>query len=205
GAGGGVTENAASITVGLRASEDELDRYAQQLREAASAIVGAENVSVSAASLSEQGFGGFAVVLSGPQESLEAVNQQVIDTIEAVDGIANVTSNLATVAAAGAGEGAQTIIRIDGETAVRYTGELETENTLGVTQEAITAVLAIPNLPSDLTVSQGFETETQTEGFASLFVAMGIAIVLMIIILIFTFGSPVYWMAIIFSIVVAPV
>lgn len=205
GVGGGVTENAASITVGLRASEDELDRYAQQLRDAASAIVGTENVSVSAASLSEQGFGGFAVVLSGPQETLEAVNQQVIDTIEAVDGIANVTSNLATVAAAGAGEGAQTIIRIDGETAVRYTGELETENTLGVTQEAITAVLAIPNLPSDLTVSQGFETETQTEGFASLFVAMGIAIVLMIIILIFTFGSPVYWMAIIFSIVVAPV
>ncbi len=205
GAGGGVSENAASITVSLRASDDELDRYAQQLREAAAAIVGTESVSVSAASLSEQGFGGFAVVLAGPQESLETVNQRVIDTIEAVDGIANVTSNLAAVAAAGAGNGPQTIIRIDGETAVRYTGELETENTLGVTQEAIAAVLAIPDLPSDLTVSQGFETETQTEGFASLFVAMGIAIVLMIIILIFTFGSPVYWMAIIFSIVVAPV
>jgi multidrug efflux pump subunit AcrB len=204
GAGGGVTENAASITVGLRTSEDNLDQYAQELREAAAAIAGSESVSVSAASLSEQGFGGFAVVLSGPQESLEAVNQQVIDTIEAVDGIANVTSNLTTVAAAGA-DGPETIIRIDGETAVRYTGELETENTLGVTQDAITAVNAIPNLPADLTVSQGFETETQTEGFASLFVAMGIAIFLMIIILIFTFGSPVYWLAIIFSIVVAPV
>jgi multidrug efflux pump subunit AcrB len=204
GAGGGVTENAASITVGLRASEEDLDRYAQELREAAAAIIGGENVSVSAASLSEQGFGGFAVVLSGPQESLEAVNQQVIDTIEAVDGIANVTSNLTTIAAAGA-DGPQTIIRIDGETAVRYTGELETENTLGVTQDAITAVNAIPNLPADLTVSQGFETETQTQGFASLFVAMGIAIFLMVIILIFTFGSPVYWLAIIFSIVVAPV
>lgn len=203
--GSSVTENAASITVGL-SNQDNLDAYTEQIRTEAARVFGAENVSVSAASLSEQGFGGFAVVLSGPQADLQAVNAQVIETIDNVDGIANATSNLAPAAAMGEGDNTPpTLIRIDGETAVRYTGELETQNTIGVTQEAIAAVSAMPNLPTSIKISQGFETETQVQGFQSLFVAMGIAIAIMIVILVFTFGSPVYWVAIILSIMVAPV
>jgi HAE1 family hydrophobic/amphiphilic exporter-1 len=206
--GSSVSENAASITVGVEADEAALDAYTQQIRTESERIFGAENVSVSAASLSEQGFGGFAVVLSGPREDLVAANARVIEAIEGVDGIANVSSNLADDAALAAGEGADappTYIRIDGETAVRYTGELETQNTIGVTTQAIAAINALPDLPDTLKISQGFETETQTQGFQSLFVAMGIAIAIMVVILVFTFGSPVYWLAIILSIVVAPV
>jgi HAE1 family hydrophobic/amphiphilic exporter-1 len=54
-------------------------------------------------------------------------------------------------------------------------------------------------------VSEGFESSLQTEGFASLFVAMGIAIVIVIVILMITFGSLVHWIDIMLSVVVAPV
>jgi HAE1 family hydrophobic/amphiphilic exporter-1 len=63
----------------------------------------------------------------------------------------------------------------------------------------------MPNLPATVTVSEGFETAQQTEGFTSLALAMGIAIVIVVVILIITFGSFVHWLDIILSIIVAPV
>lgn len=206
--GSSVNEAQASITVGLNGGQENLDAYAQEIRTAAEEIFGEENVSVSAASLSSQGFGGFAVVISGPQADLEAMDAKIIETISSVPGITNVTSNLAGFGAGGDAADSETpptYIRIDGESALEYTGELETQNTIGVTQEAIAAINALTDLPDTLTVSQGFETETQVQGFQGMFVAMGISIFLMVIILVFTFGSPVYWLAIILSIVVAPV
>jgi HAE1 family hydrophobic/amphiphilic exporter-1 len=98
-----------------------------------------------------------------------------------------------------------TFIRIDGESAVRFTGELETNDTLGVTAAAKDAVMNLPGLPETISVSEGFESSLQTEGFASLFVAMGIAIVIVIVILMITFGSLVHWIDIMLSVVVAPV
>lgn len=197
--GGQIAQNEAQITVAVENSS-LLDSLTVQVRAGAERVFGAGNVVVSAASLSEQGFGGFALVLSGEPEDVAAINAQVIETLNGVDGLANVTSNLG-----GLGEGAQTIIRIDGNPAVRYTGELETENTLGVTAAAKEAVMSIPNIPPSITISEGFETELQTQGFANLFVAMGIAIAIVVIILIITFGSLVHWLDIILSIVVAPV
>lgn len=202
--GGGISENVASVTIGIE-SRDQLDSWAQRIRAEAETIFGKENVTVSAASISEQGFGGFAIVLAGPQEELAAINQQVIDTLNGIPGLTNVTSNLQQVGGGGDSDGPTTFIRIDGESAVRFTGELETENTLGVTREAIEAIQAMPNLPASIKVSQGFESELQTEGFQSLFVAMGIAIVIVVIVLVFTFGSVVHWLDIILSIAVAPV
>ncbi|HLU10700.1 MAG TPA: efflux RND transporter permease subunit, partial [Oceanobacillus sp.] len=201
--GGSVSENLASITLIVEDSS-QLDALTQQVREQAEAIFGEGNVTVSAASLSEQGFGGFALVLSGPQEDLIAVNQSVIDTLNNVPGLANATSNLLLVGEA-SDDAPTTYIRIDGEPAVRFTAELETENTLGVTAEAKEAVLAIPDLPDTISVSEGFETELQTQGFASMITAMGIAIGIVIVILIITFGSLVHWLDIILSIIVAPV
>ncbi|NWG15660.1 MAG: efflux RND transporter permease subunit [Chloroflexi bacterium] len=201
---GGVSENVASVTFGIE-SRDQLDSWAQRVRAQAETIFGKENVKVSAASISEQGFGGFAVVLAGPQEELAAINQQVIDTLNGVSGLTNVVSNLQQVSGGESGDGPTTFIRIDGESAVRFTGELETENTLGVTGKAISAIQAMPDLPDSIKVSQGFESELQTEGFQSLFVAMGIAIVIVIVVLVFTFGSVVHWLDIILSIAVAPV
>lgn len=205
GIGGGVSENQAQITIAV-ASQGRLDSYAQQIRTEAEGIFGAENVTVSAASVSEQGFGAFALVVSGPPDVLREIDPVVIETLNTVPGLTNVSSTLSAVSAAGASDtGPVTYLRVDGETAVSYSGELETEDSLNVIQKAKEAVLAIPNLPDSVTVSEGFETQIQTEGFASLFVAMGIAIVIVIFLLIITFGSLVHWLDIILSIMVAPV
>jgi multidrug efflux pump subunit AcrB len=202
--GGGVSENIASVTVGIE-SQDKLDEWTQEIRTGAETIFGKENVTVSAASISEQGFGGFALVLSGPQDQLEAINTRVIETLNNVDGLANVTSNLESLDGAASGDGPVTYIRIDGESALQYSGELETENTLGVTGQALEAIKAMPDLPSDVKVSQGFESELQTQGFGSLIVAMLIAMVIVFMILVVTFGSLVHWFDIMLSIMVAPV
>jgi multidrug efflux pump subunit AcrB len=200
-----VSENIGSITIAVE-DPSQLDAITAQVRTAAESIFGEANTKVSAASLSEQGFGGFALVLSGPQEDLEAINATVIETLNNVDGLANATSNLAGLTGGGESEDAPpTIIRIDGQPAVEFSAELETENTLGVTALAKAAVLAIPDLPDTISVSEGFETELQTQGFTNLIGAMGIAIVLVIIILMITFRSVVHWLDIILSIIVAPV
>ncbi|MCC6803890.1 MAG: efflux RND transporter permease subunit, partial [Anaerolineae bacterium] len=203
GGGGSVSENVAQITIGIH-HQDKLDALTAEVRAKAQEIFGVENVTVSAASLSEQGFGGFALVLSGPQDELAAINDDVIATLNNVDGLTNVSSSLAQ--AGGGGDNAPTsFIRIDQQSALSFTGELETENTLGVTAAAKEAIRAMSNLPPDVVVSEGFQSAMQTEGFAGLGKAMAIAIVLVVIILIITFGSFVHWLDIILSIIVAPV
>ncbi len=197
----GVAENEAAITLGVEVTGDALDALAGLVRAQAESVFGAENVKVSSASISEQGgFGGFSLVLSGPQDDLIAANPRVIEALGAVPGLINVSSSLDQAGGAGS-----TIIRIDQQTALRYTAELETQNTLGVTAQAIAAIEAMPDLPRTLTVSQGFESRQQTEGFRDLALAMVIAIVIVTIILVLTFQSFVGWLAIIVSIAVAPV
>lgn len=202
GTGGGVNEAQAQITIGIH-NQDALDRYAQLVRTEAERVFGVGNATVSAASLSAQGFGAFALVLSGPPQDLEAIDARVIETLGSVPGLTNISSTLEQIRAAGAADG--TYLRVDREDAVSYTGELESQDSLNVISAAKAAVLAMPDLPDTITVSEGFESRLQTEGFASLFVAMGIAIVIVILILIVTFGSLVHWLAIMLSVVVAPV
>jgi len=199
-----ISENAAQITVGMQ-SQENIDARTQELRTQAEAIFGADNVTVSAASLSDGGFGGFELVVSGPQEELEALDSTVVQTLENVDGLANVSSNLSQVAAAGSGDsGPTTYLRINLESALSYKGELETEDTIGTTQVAKRAVEAL-DLPAGVTVSEGFQTQTQTQGFQGILTAMLIAIGIVVIVLIVTFGSLVHWLDIILSIIVAPV
>jgi HAE1 family hydrophobic/amphiphilic exporter-1 len=204
GGGNSVSENIASITIRINVSEKELDRWAANIRTQAETIFGKDNVKVSAATLTDQGFGGFALVLSGPQNELEAINQKVIDTLNSIPGLTNASSNLAQIAQAG-GSGVTTYIRIDGESAVRFTGELETQNTLGVTQQAMDEIKKLPDLPPDVKVSQGFESQLQTEGFKGVGVAMVLALVIVVLLLMVTFGSVVHWLDIILSVMVAPV
>jgi len=203
--GGGISENIASITVAVDGTPEQLDALTADIRAEAERQFGEENVTVSSASLSEQGFGGFAVVLAGPQEDLLAINQTIIDTLNGVEGLANVSSNLAGFGASTGANAPATYIRVNGQSAAQYTGELETQNTLGVTNDALDAVRALPELPASITVGQGFQSELQTAGFGSVIVAMGIAIVIVIAILIITFGSFLHWFDIILSIAVAPV
>lgn len=202
--GGGVSENRADITVTLR-SADLLDVYPSMLRDRAEELFGSANVTVSGGTLTSEGFSGFELVASGPDQAvLEALDPQIIAVLGEVEGIANVESNLSQAEVED--ENAPvTYIRVNQRPALSYTAELETEDTIGLTQRALEAIEEQIEIPDGVTIGQGFDSEIQTEGFASLFVAMGIALVIVILILIFVFGSPIYWMAIIFSVIVAPV
>ena len=118
--GGGVTENQAALTIGLNATQDELERITDEIEieskfifntcpqpegsevpqrelmttgnvDGARDVVCADgspidnNVEVAAASVADGGFGGFALVVSGPIDA--EVNEDIIDAINSVEGI----------------------------------------------------------------------------------------------------------------------
>ena len=155
---------------------------------------------------------GFQMIMSGRTDRLEQLNACVIQTLSNIDGLVNVSSNFASNEE-GSSENA-TIIRIDRRPALQFNAGLETDNAIGITTQAIQTIENLPLLQAindelseeeKIVVSQGFESEIQTEGFISVGRSMVLALILVIIILIFTFGSPVYWLVIIFSVIVAPV
>jgi HAE1 family hydrophobic/amphiphilic exporter-1 len=199
--GGSVSENQAEIVIGLDVDTDTLDERTVSVREAAESVFGEANVTVSNAA--DEGFGGFELVVSGPIDELVALDPLVIETLNNLEGLTNVSSNISEAVADSAGD--PTFIRVNLKTAASYSADVETDNTIGIIQEAIDAVKLLPEFPENIEVSQGFDSEVQTQGFNSLPIAMGIAMILMIIILIFTFQSTVYWLALILSIVVVPV
>ncbi len=246
--GNSVSENQASVTIGLNVSDRELNeltklieleakqifntcptssapansteqRALMQTAEVDSAldIVCADgmpinnHVSVAAASISDGGFGGFALVISGPVTA--EVNGAIVEAINSVDGISRAQSNFVDISQS---DGAATFIRVNQVEAFSYTAELNTENTIGVTQLALEAIREIPVIAQQLCenetitadcfrVSEGFESEIQTEGFQSIGIAIALAIGLVVIVLSFTMQSFVYWLAIVFSIMVAPI
>ena len=200
--GGGVNENQANITVALDVAEGELDTWIQVLRDEANAVFDETNVTVAQAS--GDGFGGLEIVVSGPADVLAELDPTIIETLEGVEGIANVSSNL-SASAADSGDGPVTYIRVDQQSALKYAGELETADTINTTQLAILEIQEIPDLPESVTVTEGFNSRTQTEGFQSMGQAIGIAAMIVILILILTFRSAVYWIAIFLSVIVAPV
>ena len=240
---GNVSENSANLTLTLR-SQEVLERWIDTLREEAGIIFasdstgavtsattdhcnpelatasedslsmsGGDATSITvAAAAAYEGVGGFEMILSGNSAQLQRLNACVIQTLAGIEGIVNISSNIAT-GEEGAAERA-TYIRIDRRTALRFSAELETENSIGVTAQAIETIENLPillainaDLPLEeqINVSQGFTSEVQTEGFIGVGRSMVIALILVIVILIFTFGSPVYWLVIIFSVIVAPV
>ncbi len=202
GIGGGVSENMASITV-IVESQSALSVYTPLLREKAEEIFGANNVIVSDASLADAGIGGFELVVSGPNQAVLAeIDPIIIETLNKVEGLANISSNLTAVG--GASAETTTYIRVNGKPALNYEAELETEDTLGVTDRAIQAIQNL-DLPEGVEVGRGFNSQFQAQGFQDVIVAMAISLVLIVIILIITFGSLVYWLALIFSVAVAPV
>lgn len=198
--GGGVSQNQANVTVTVE-NQDELANITTEIRELAESQFGADNVTVSAAA--QTGFGGFSIILTG--DSLDALKESV-ETVKAalesvdVDGdgrpdITNVTSNLDAAAIGGD----QTIIRIDGRPAVSFSGELETENTLGVTNAAKSTVQALDTLPAGIEVTEGFDSEQQVEGFRSMVTAIGYSIIVVYAIMALTFRSFIHPFTILFS------
>ncbi|NLX11453.1 MAG: efflux RND transporter permease subunit [Chloroflexi bacterium] len=214
-----ISQTEATLTIGVE-DADALERLTPEVRREAERIFNdldrdgtpdesQTNVTVSGASLSEQGFGGFAVVVSGdpkdppPLAELEQYDEQIVATLESIEGITNVESSLGLVSGSG-GDVSQTYIRIDGIPAARYTAELETEDTLGLTQDAIAEVRKL-DLPANVVVSEGFESQQQTEGFQQTFISMGIAVVIVYFVMLLTFGSLVHPITILFSLPLAAV
>ncbi|GAB1421094.1 hypothetical protein MASR2M15_12340 [Anaerolineales bacterium] len=203
GGGNSIEENKANIEIKLDASEEQINEYTALIRAQAEGIFGEEAVSVSAGSISSGGFGGLELVVSGAdQDVLEQYDSQIIAAINSVEGIANASSNVSQSEDASSDE-STTLVRINGTPALSYTAELETNDSIGVVQKAIDAIEDL-DLQDGIKVSQGFNSEIQTQGFAGMFVAMGIAMVIVVIILIVVFKSPVYWIALMVSVAVAP-
>ena len=189
--GGGVDQGAASLTIGFT----DLSRVKQitdEVRQAAVKHFGEDNVTVSSGSMSSGAFGGFSLVLSGDPDQLTAFNSQAVQILEGVDGLANVSSNLLDQ---------NQILRVDGQSAVRFSGELETSDSLGVIAEA-KQVLA-KALPEGLTVSEGFESQQQTEGFAQAARAILVSIIAVYLVMVIAFRSFVHPFTILFSLPLA--
>jgi hydrophobic/amphiphilic exporter-1 (mainly G- bacteria), HAE1 family len=202
---GGNTVNGAAAQIVIApdvANANELTTLTAQIRAKAEAIFASpKNVKVSKASLSESGFGGFALVLTGPEDTLRQLNADVIKTLATVPGLANITSSLDLVP----GATASTYLRINQTASVKFSGELETQNTLGVTREAIKIVQAMPNLPPNVTVGEGFQSQEQTKGFSQMVTSLGIAVIIVYVVMVVTLGSLVHPFTILFSLPLAVV
>lgn len=212
-----ISENAAAITVTAH-SRDDLDRLTQLIRSEAALIFndldrdgrpdeGQDNVTVSASSVAEQGFGGMSILVSGDPKNpptladLKQYDELVVEALESVEGVANISSSLSLVTNNG-GDVSQTFIRVNGVPAAQYTADLETDDTLGATNQALERVRSL-NLPENLTISQGFASELQSEGFQQMFSAMGIAVLIVYAVMALAFGSLIHPVTILFSLPVA--
>jgi HAE1 family hydrophobic/amphiphilic exporter-1 len=198
--GGGVSQNVANVTVSV-VSQDDLDLLTDEVRATAEEIFGAENTVVSAAS--QTGFGGFSLIITG--ESMDQLAPAVPDVEQALasldedeDGrpdLRNVSSSIDEAVVDGNG----TIIRIDGSPAISFNAELDTADTLGVTAAAKEAVRSLESLPAGVDVTEGFESEQQTQGFREMVQAIIYSIVIVYIILALAFRSPIHPFTILFS------
>jgi hypothetical protein len=198
--GGGIRQNRANVTLTVH-DQESLVALTGQVRQVAAGLFGEEHATVSAAS--QTGFDGFSLILTG--DSLDDLMPLVDDVKVAlaaldVDGdgkpdIANVSSNVD-----GLSNGQEmVIIRIDGRPAISFSGELETENTLGVTQAARQAIARLDNLPPRVVVSEGFESQQQVEGFRSMTVAIVYSILIAYFVMALTFRSLIHPLTILFS------
>ncbi len=90
---------------------------------------------------------------------------------------------------------------MDGQPAVEYTGEVETQDAMGLASCAKAKVQAI--LPPGITVSEGFQSEAQTQGFQEAVQAMLISIVAVYLVMVITFRSFIHPFTILFSLPLA--
>ena len=131
----------------------------------------------------------------------EALQEAQVNDIEVTDNF----ESLQAPVSGESDESTRTFIRSNTSPAISYAGEVTTEDTINLAPRAIRLLNEQVPLPEGISIGQGFDTQFQTEGFAGIFVAMGIAIVIVVFVLVFLFASPIYWLAVIFSIIVAPV
>jgi HAE1 family hydrophobic/amphiphilic exporter-1 len=189
--GGSIDQGAASIRIGIQPAAD-IDALTADVRQEAQSVLGVENATVSSGTLIGSAMGGFALVLSGDPAQLVTFNQEAVTALEDIEGLTNVSSTQGEM---------ELILRVDGEPALRYTGELETEDTLGVTELAKSKLGSI--VPNGITVSEGFETEMQTQGFSEAIRSILVSILAVYLVMVITFRSFVHPFTILFSLPMA--
>ena len=189
--GGGVDQSAAGIDIGVE-DTGRIDELTGMAREKAEQVFGAEHVNVSGGSLFSSAFSSFSLVVSGDPEELVDLDADVVAALERMEGLENVTSNAADESV---------ILRVGGEPALRYTGDVETADSMGLAAMAKTEVETI--LPASVTVSEGFESEMQTRSFAQAVRALLISIIVVYVVLVITFRSFVHPFTILFSLPLA--
>jgi multidrug efflux pump subunit AcrB len=213
-----ISPNVATVRVGIE-SQEQLDAFLPDLREFSEQLMAEafpevpaapDFISVSSGDGGGGGFGGFAIEIRGENEDitlddLRAYDSVVLQTLEEVDGLVNIESSNS-----GLGGGENTYIRIDGEPAIRYTAEIEADDTLGITntalmeaQDAVAEFEESNPQAAPALVSQGFDSEQQQEGFQQIFISMGIATVIVYVILALTFGNLIHPITILVSLPLA--
>ena len=196
---GGVSQDEASLQA-IPAHGEDVDALAAELRVFVEDLVGAENATVSASDIASSGMGGFELVVTAEDmDHLVAVNEDVLAELEDVEGFINVASNLNLDK-----DGQpRTLGRSNGQLAVTFTAEVIADDSLGTSAEASERVADM--LPAGSNVSEGFSTEQQTEGFASMGRSIGISIVIVYVVMVTTFAAGLPPLAILFSVPFAAV
>jgi HAE1 family hydrophobic/amphiphilic exporter-1 len=189
--GGGVDQSVAGIDIAVE-DADRVDELTGLAREKAEQVFGAEYATVSGGGLMSGAFAGFSVVVTGDPAELAAIDADVIAALEQLDGLANVSSNAADETV---------ILRVDSQPALRYTGEVETADSMGLAAIAKAEVEEV--VPAGVTVSEGFESEMQTRSFSQALQALLISVVVVYAVLIITFRSFVHPFTILFSLPLA--
>lgn len=142
-------------------------------------------------------------------ETLEVFARYPSDLVKDLDALKRLPINgsqgavpLEQVATVTEGPGPVQITRIDGERAVVLSGEITTQDTFGVLDQAdkiIAKVVDDEGLDEDVTVGAGAESRQQREGFRDMLIALPISILIVYLIMVLTFGSLVHPFTILFS------
>ncbi len=189
----GIDQGVANLTIAPE-SMDDIDRLTAEVRTGAEAIFGPSHVTISVGGLTAGGMSGVDLVLAGDPDALAEIDGQVLASLQKVDGLVNVTSNLAS---------GDAIVRVDGQPAARYSGEIEGEDSMGVLAAAKAAIENMDELSAGMTVSEGFSSQMQTEGFAQTVQALIISIVVVYLVMVVTFNSLTHPFVILFSLPLA--
>jgi HAE1 family hydrophobic/amphiphilic exporter-1 len=144
--------------------------------------------------------GGFELVVTADSmEHLVEVNDLVLAELESIEGFLNIASSLSL----DRDGNPSTIGRSNGQLAVTFTAEVIADDSLGVSREASERVAEV--LPSGSSVSEGFTTEQQTSGFASMGRSIGVSIIIVYVVMVGTFAAGLPPFAILFSVPFAAV
>ncbi len=134
------------------------------------------------------------LVLADAGSDVESLRQLPVGT--------TATRPLGEVATVTEGTGAVQVIRVDGDRAATITGTIVTDETGGVTRE-VQKIIDEYEAPEGVEVSLGGVAEDQSEAFASMGVAMLVAVALVYLVMVASFGSLTTPFVILFSLPLA--